>query len=89
MPSRCRVGTEATSSQTRRCQVAEEMREPPSGRAQEGRRQPFCEVSGSHGTFAFSFRGPEFYFGQRNRKRNLQKPRGSIYTIDRRSSNWS
>jgi hypothetical protein len=36
MPSRCRVGAEATSSQTRRCQVAEEMRGPPSGRAQRG-----------------------------------------------------
>jgi hypothetical protein len=34
------------SSQTRRCRAAEEMRGPPSGRAQEGRRQPPDEVNG-------------------------------------------
>jgi hypothetical protein len=46
-PSRCRADAEATSSQTRRCQVAEEMRGPPSGRAQERRRQPLGEINGS------------------------------------------
>jgi hypothetical protein len=36
--------------QLRRCQAdqaAEEMRGPPSGRAQEGRRHPLVEVNGS------------------------------------------
>jgi hypothetical protein len=37
MPSRCRVPREAASSQTRRCQVAEEMRAPPSKRARTAR----------------------------------------------------
>jgi hypothetical protein len=58
MPRGCQADAqadaEATSSQTRRCQVAEEMRGPPSGRAQEGRRQPFDEVSGSHGGLRLS-----------------------------------
>jgi hypothetical protein len=45
------------SIQTRRCRAAEEMRGPPSGRAQEGRRQPRDEVSGSrpHWRRAFTF----------------------------------
>ena len=40
MPSRCQAGAEQVprqqAAETRRCQVAEEMRGPPSGRAQEG-----------------------------------------------------
>jgi hypothetical protein len=36
----CPDASSWTSSQTRRCQATEEMRGPPSGRAQEGRRQP-------------------------------------------------
>ena len=35
---------------------------PPSGRAQEGRRQPFDEVGGSQKGFTSEFRGSEFCF---------------------------
>jgi hypothetical protein len=42
------------SSQTRRCRAAEEMRGPPSGRAQEGRRQPPGEISGSQNKISAS-----------------------------------
>jgi hypothetical protein len=49
------------SSQTRRCRAAKEMRGPPSGRAQEGRRQPPDEVNGLRGyvvaSYGRSFRG--------------------------------
>jgi hypothetical protein len=43
MPSRCRGDKQSDEA----CQVAEEMRGPPSGRAQEGRRQPLDEINGS------------------------------------------
>jgi hypothetical protein len=45
---------------------SQEMRGPPSGRAQGRQRQPFDEVSGSHGAFTSDFRGSEFYFNLRN-----------------------
>ena len=60
MPSRCQA------VETRRCQVAEEMRGPPSGRAQEWRRQPFDEANGPHGAFTSEFRGSEFHFNLRD-----------------------
>jgi hypothetical protein len=62
------------------------MRGPPSGRAQEERRQPFYEVSGSHGAFAFAFRGPGFYFGHNGTENGTYKSQGALSSkIDRRS----
>jgi hypothetical protein len=43
----CPDASSWASSQTRRCQASEEMRGPPRGRAQEGRRQPPGEINGS------------------------------------------
>jgi hypothetical protein len=40
VPSRCRAGAEAASSQNEAMSSSREMRGPPSGRAQEGRRAP-------------------------------------------------
>jgi hypothetical protein len=67
--SRCRAARQVPGQQaaeTRRCQVAEEMRGPPGGRTQEAgaRRCPFYEVSGSHGAFTSAFRGSKFYFNR-------------------------
>jgi hypothetical protein len=62
MPSRCRADAEATAKQ----HVAEEMRGPPSGRAQEGRRTPRDEVNGFPATgtsaYGFSREASKFYF---------------------------
>jgi hypothetical protein len=81
------------AAETRRCQVAEEMRGPPSGRAQEGRRQPLDEVSGSHGAFAFEFRGSKFYFKNKSSESNgTYKCRGALSrgrSIDRERANSS
>jgi hypothetical protein len=64
VPSRCQAGAEAASSQDEAMPGSQgdvRSAKRPSGRAQEGRRQPFDEVNGSHGAFAFEFRGSKFY----------------------------